>query len=45
MKADEVMGEGNYSLAGHNMTGFTSDLSILFTPLEKAKSRNDNLCD
>ena len=38
MKADQVMGEGNYTLAGHNMTGFTSDLSILFTPLEKAKA-------
>lgn len=37
MKEEEVMGQGNYSLAGHNMTGFTSDLSILFTPLEKAK--------
>lgn len=38
MKEEEVMGQGNYSLAGHNMTGFTSDLSILFTPLEQAKS-------
>lgn len=38
MKGDQVMGEGNYTLAGHNMTGFTSDLSILFTPLEKAKA-------
>ena len=26
MKGDQVMGEGNYTLAGHNMTGFTSDL-------------------
>ena len=38
MKANQVMGKGNYTLAGHNMTGFTSDLSILFTPLEKAKA-------
>ncbi|MCT0016633.1 sortase, partial [Lactococcus lactis subsp. lactis] len=38
MKEEEVMGQGNYSLAGHNMTGFTSDLSILFTPLEQAKA-------
>ncbi|MGV8956173.1 class A sortase [Lactococcus lactis] len=38
MKEEEVMGQGNYSLAGHNMTGFTSDLSILFTPLEQAKT-------
>ncbi|MGY3735499.1 class A sortase [Lactococcus taiwanensis] len=38
MKEDQVMGQGNYTLAGHNMTGFTSDLSILFTPLEKAKN-------
>lgn len=38
MKADQVMGQGNYTLAGHNMTGFNSDLSILFTPLENAKT-------
>lgn len=38
MKEEEVMGQGNYSLAGHNMSGFTSDLSILFTPLEQAKA-------
>lgn len=38
MKEEETMGQGNYSLAGHNMTGFTSDLSILFTPLEQAKA-------
>jgi sortase A len=37
MKADQVMGQGNYALASHNMTGFSSDLSILFTPLERAK--------
>ena len=38
MKEEEDMGQGNYSLAGHNMTGFTSDLSILFTPLEQAQA-------
>ncbi|HFC9197579.1 class A sortase [Enterococcus lactis] len=37
MKENEKMGEGNYALAGHNMTGFSSDLSILFTPLKRAK--------
>lgn len=37
MKEEEVMGQGNYSLAGHNMTGYTSDLSILLTPLKQAK--------
>lgn len=36
MKPNQVMGKGNYTLAGHNMTGFSSDLSILFTPLMKA---------
>ena len=37
MKPEQVMGQGNYTLAGHNMTGFSSDLSILFTPLTHAK--------
>ncbi|MFC4652794.1 class A sortase [Lactococcus nasutitermitis] len=37
MKENDTMGQGNYALAGHNMTGFTSDLSILFTPLTHAK--------
>lgn len=37
MKEDQVMGQGNYALASHNVTGFTSDTSLLFTPLERAK--------
>lgn len=38
MKKEDTMGRGNYSLAGHNVTGYISDLSILFTPLEQAKA-------
>ncbi|MEY8515277.1 class A sortase [Lactococcus taiwanensis] len=34
---EEVMGQGNYCLAGHNMTGFASNCELLFSPLEKAK--------
>jgi sortase A len=30
------MGQGNYSLASHNVTGFDADVSLLFTPLENA---------
>ena len=37
MKEDQVMGQGNYALASHNVTGFSSDVSLLFTPLERAK--------
>lgn len=37
MKADQKMGQGNYALASHNVTGFNSDLHLLFTPLLKAK--------
>lgn len=33
MKADQIMGQGNYSLAGHNM----NDSKTLFSPLTKAK--------
>ncbi|GBG97189.1 class A sortase [Lactococcus termiticola] len=38
MKANQVMGQGNYALASHNVTGYDSDLSLLFTPLEHAKT-------
>ncbi|MCL2676557.1 MAG: class A sortase [Streptococcaceae bacterium] len=37
MKANQVMGQGNYALASHNVTGYDADLSLLFTPLEHAK--------
>jgi sortase A len=37
MKENQVMGQGNYALASHNVTGFSSDVSLLFTPLERAK--------
>ncbi|MEY8443687.1 MULTISPECIES: class A sortase [Lactococcus] len=37
MKEDQVMGQGNYALASHNVTGFTSNTNLLFTPLERAK--------
>lgn len=33
MKPDQVMGEGNYALAGHYMT----DRGILFSPLERSQ--------
>ena len=38
MKPNEVMGKGNYALASHNVTGYDSNLSLLFTPLTKAKA-------
>lgn len=37
MKENQVMGQGNYALASHNVTGFNSNTDLLFTPLEKAK--------
>lgn len=37
MKEYQVMGQGNYALASHNVRGFDSDTSLLFTPLERAK--------
>jgi len=37
LKENQVMGQGNYALAGHNMTGFSNDTSLLFTPLTRVK--------
>lgn len=37
MKENQIMGQGNYALASHNVTGFNSDTDLLFTPLEHAK--------
>ena len=37
MKEDQKMGQGNYTLASHNVTGFNQSVDLLFTPLEKAK--------
>ncbi|GFH42719.1 class A sortase [Lactococcus hodotermopsidis] len=38
MKDDMVMGEGNYALASHSVSGYDSDLALLFTPLANAKN-------
>lgn len=38
LKPDEEMGKGNYALASHNVTGYLADVSLLFSPLSKAKS-------
>ncbi|MDR1605577.1 MAG: class A sortase [Streptococcaceae bacterium] len=38
MKDDQVMGEGNYALASHHVTGVTGAPQLLFTPLERAKN-------
>lgn len=38
MKEDEVMGQGNYALASHHITGVTGASQLLFTPLERAKN-------
>lgn len=37
MKENQIMGQGNYALASHNVTGFNSNTDLLFTPLEHAK--------
>ncbi|GAB2022185.1 sortase [Pseudolactococcus yaeyamensis] len=37
MKEDAVMGQGNYALASHHVTGVAGAPQLLFTPLERAK--------
>ena len=37
LKEDSVMGQGNYALASHHVTGVTGAPQLLFTPLERAK--------
>ena len=37
MKPDAVMGQGNYALASHHVSGVTGAPKLLFTPLERAK--------
>lgn len=37
MKEDQVMGQGNYSLASHHVFGITGASGMLFSPLEKGK--------
>ena len=37
MKPDAVMGQGNYALASHHVSGVTGAPQLLFTPLERAK--------
>lgn len=36
MKENQVMGQGNYSLASHHVFGITGATDMLFSPLEKA---------
>ena len=38
MKENQVMGQGNYSLASHHVFGLTGANAMLFSPLEKAKA-------
>lgn len=38
MKEDQVMGQGNYSLASHHVFGITGASEMLFSPLDKAKN-------
>ena len=38
MKEDQVMGQGNYSLASHHVFGLTSANAMLFSPLDNAKA-------
>ncbi|MCU0082766.1 class A sortase [Streptococcus danieliae] len=38
MKADQVMGKGNYSLASHHVFGITGANQMLFSPLENAQN-------
>lgn len=37
MKEDQVMGQGNYSLASHHVFGITGGSEMLFSPLENGK--------
>ncbi len=37
LKEDAVMGQGNYALASHHVSGVTGAPQLLFTPLERAK--------
>lgn len=37
MKEKQAMGQGNYTLASHNVTGFNNNTDLLFTPLEHAQ--------
>ena len=37
LKEDAVMGQGNYALASHHVSGVTGAPKLLFTPLERAK--------
>jgi len=38
MKEDQVMGEGNYSLASHHIFGVNNANKMLFSPLDNAKN-------
>ena len=38
MKRDQVMGEGNYSLASHHIFGVNNANKMLFSPLDNAKN-------
>lgn len=38
MKENQVMGQGNYSLASHHVFGITGASDMLFSPLEKGKA-------
>lgn len=38
MKEDQVMGQGNYSLASHHVFGLTGANTMLFSPLDNAKA-------
>lgn len=38
MKADQVMGERNYTLASHHVFGMTGSSQMLFSPLEHAQN-------
>lgn len=37
MKENQVMGQGNYALASHHVSGLTGAPHLLFTPLERAE--------
>lgn len=38
MKKDQVMGQGNYALAGHHVFAIAGASDLLFSPLERAKA-------
>jgi sortase A len=38
MKEEQVMGQGNYALASHHLTGVANASKLLFTPLERAEA-------